>query len=459
MSKNLAGGRRSCRGAKRAFRYSLAATLLLSGAPAALHAEPSDKDEKIRKLESMMLQMQSQIKSLKAAVGEERVEERRTREKVSQVAEKSYALPPPSMALPAGAVPAFVTQDKRLQFGALTISPGGFVAADSVFRSRTIQTDNATQFQNIPFGPQANTNEFRFSARQSRIALLAEAAITPSLLVSGYGEIDFQGSGVTSNENESNSFVPRVRVLYSTLDFNDYGFHVLAGQNWSLATLNSKGITPRNEVTPPTIDAGYVAGFVYKRQPQIRLTKDFGGKLWLSLSAEQPQITYTGCTAGVNATAVPGAPGGPASAVTCDLLGVNNLNGITVGGAPSNTTAFSLNHVPDVIGKAAYEVLYGERDIHLEAFGIYRDLYDRSEFTNPVTTFAQAGNHDTTGYGIGGGVIVPVLPRRLDFQASGLWGKGVETYGTTQSPMRRSTRTGLQHPSREACCSAASWLT
>ena len=417
---------------RRTLRYSLAATLLLSCAPAALHAEASDKDEKIRRLETMMIEMQSQIKSLKAAVGEERVEGRRTREKVRAVAEKGYALPPPGPAVPVGAVPAFFTADKKLQFGALTITPGGFVAAESVFRSRTEQADIGSQYQGIPFGPQAGTNEFRFSARQSRIAALVEAPITPSLLASGYGEFDFLGSGVTSNENESNSFVPRIRHLYGTLDFADYGVHLLAGQNWSLATLNSKGITPRNEVTPPTIDSQYVPGFVWKRQPQVRLTKDFGQKLWVSVSAEEAQNTYTGCTTGINATTVPVGNTGLNNLVTCNLLGANNLNGVNVGGAPSNATNFSLDHVPDVVGKVAYEGRLADRDIHLEGFGIYRDLYDRVAYPTVTAVNPSATNHDRTGYGVGGGLIVSVLPKRLDFQASGMYGRGIGSYGTAQ---------------------------
>ena len=442
---------------KRTLRYSLAATLLLSCAPAALHAETSEKDEKIRKLETMMLQMQSQIRSLKAAVGEERVEGRRTREKVREVATKGYTLPPPSMVIPAGATPAFVTADKKLQFGALTITPGGFVAMEGVYRTRTEQADIASQYQGIPFGPQAGTSEARFSARQSRAALLVEGAITPSVLAAGYGEFDFLGSGVTSNSNESNSYVPRIRHLYGTLDFADYGVHVLAGQTWSLATLNSKGITPRNEVTPPSIDAQYVPGFVWKRQPQIRLTKDFGQKLWLSVSAEMPQDTYTGCTNGVNGTAITntvnGAVTNRATAITCDLLGNNNLNGI----AGTTTTNFSLNHIPDIIGKAAYEAKLADRDVHLEGFGLYRDLYDRvSDVTTnaatptvPANTTARASNFDTTGYGLGGSVIAALLPKKLDFQASAMTGKGIGSYGTAQFTDATFSPNGQVSPIRE----------
>ncbi|MEJ0065986.1 MAG: hypothetical protein WDM85_11685 [Caulobacteraceae bacterium] len=55
---------------------------------------------------------------------------------------------------------------------------------------------------------------------------------------------------------------------------------MLLGQNWSLATMNSSGITPRAEAPPTVIDAQYVAGFVFTRQPQIRLTYDWHKEFW-----------------------------------------------------------------------------------------------------------------------------------------------------------------------------------
>ena len=132
------------------------------------------------------------------------------------------------------------------------------------------------------------------SERQTRFATLIEAPISKSLLVSGYGEFDFLGSATSSNLGQANSFVPRIRNLYTTLDSSDYGFHVLAGQNWSLVTMNSKGITPRNEVTPPQIDAGFIPGFEFARLPQIRITKDFNKKLWIALDAESSQTNNGG---------------------------------------------------------------------------------------------------------------------------------------------------------------------
>ena len=424
---------------------------MFSCAPVALRAETSNAE-----LAKEIAELKAQIREMRGAMATQK----RVVEKVKVIASRRVApvaaAPAPS-ALPAGSVPAFVTADKRLQFGALTITPGGFVEAASVFRSRTVQGDINTPWNSIPFGPQAGTREFRFTSRATRIAGLIETPITPTFLLSGYGEFDFQGSGVNSNENQSNSFVPRIRNLYAGLDLNDYGFHVLAGQNWSLATMNSKGITPRNEVTTPGIDAGYMPGFVYKRQPQIRLTKDFGGKLWLSVSAEQPQTTYSGCTAGVNGTTLAAGTalnpmtGAPlANGVTCQVPGTGILNGTTssvAGSATSAITNFSLNHIPDVIGKAAYEARLGERDIHFEGFGIYRDIYDRVAYQTPLAAYSpMATNRDATGVGVGGGVIAAILPRQLDFQVSTLYGRGVGSYGASQLPDATFGLTGAGTP-------------
>lgn len=429
---------------KRAALGGLAASIFLTGAPLALHAAPSLEDlaAEIQALKSENKQMKQEISGLRG-------ETRKTREKVKEAARPVYAAPgapypQTAVAVPVGATPIFATADKRLQIGALTITPGGFVALESVYRSRTEQADIGSQYQGIPFGPLAGTNEFRFTGRQSRISLLMEAPISPGLSVSGYGEFDFLGSGATSNENESNSYVPRIRHLYATVDSANTGFHFLAGQNWSLLTSNGKGIIPRGEDIPPTIDAQYVPGFTWKRQPQIRLTKDFGNGFWLGASAEEPQNTYTGCTTGVNATTING------NNVTCDILGANNLNGVSVvggaaNGAATSATAFSLNHVPDVVAKAAYDGHFGDHGFHVEGKGIYRDVYDR--VANAAGTYTQ--NYDVTGWGVGGGFSVELLPKRLDLEASALTGRGIGSYGTAQFSDATFSPNGAANPLRE----------
>lgn len=399
----------------------------------------SEIAEQIRALRSENAQIKAENRRMQAAISNMQGSSARAKAKTRMATQSEpvpYRLPPPGPAFAAGETPMMVTADKRLRFGTLTITPGGFLAAESVFRSRTEQADISSNYQAIPFQGQAATNEYRVSARQSRIALLAEAAITPNYLASAYAEIDFLGVGISSNANESNSYAPRIRHLYATLDAEDYGMHFLAGQTWSLVTMNSKGITPRNEVTPPTIDAQYVPGFDWKRQAQFRLTKDFDKRLWLSVSAEEAQTTFgtPGCTAGVNGGTAVGTIGG-VNGITCALAGTGNLN-------PSQN--YSLDHVPDVVAKVAYEGSFAKHDFHIEGYGLYRDLYDRVSYLGGNST-----DLHSTGYGVGGGLIVPLLPKRLEFQVSGLIGRGIGSYGTGQMPDATFSSNGSLKPLSE----------
>ncbi len=328
--------------------------------------------------------------------------------------------------------------DKKWHLNGITITPGGFLAMEGVWRSRDQGADIGDQpFGSIPFANSqlAHTNELRFSARQSRVSALVEGPVNSSTLISGYGELDFLGAANSANSNESNSYNPRIRNLYLTVDWNDIGLHLLGGQSWSLATLQGKGISPRNEVIPATIDAQYVAGFTWARQPGIRLTKEFGNDFWVAASAEMSQtpncpgglVVPPPSTGIVPPTAF--ATNGVGLAITCDQVSAG-------GGLLNQYTTYSLNHVPDIIAKAAWEPTIADRKMHFEAFGMYTDVYDR--VSNAVGPFAAAtvgsfnSNRDTTGWGAGGGFIIPVVPKFIDIQGSALVGRGIERYGSSQ---------------------------
>ena len=437
----------------RTFTAGFAATLMLSVSATALHAETSNAE-----LAKEIAELKAQIHAMKGAITQNRAETRKA-VRVARSPAPGYVLPPPSGpafaggVIPPGATPVFVTADKKMQFGALTITPGGFFAMESASRTRAEGAGLTSAFGSIPTNNSvlAHVGESRFEARQSRPALLIEAPITPNYLVSGYAELDFLGAGTTSNFNQTDSYVPRIRHLYSTLDNNEYGMHVLAGQEWSLVTLNSKGITPRNEVTPPQIDPAYIPGFEYARLPQIRLTKDFNKKLWLAVDLEAAQTAnINGCGTTVSntvASAVAGAAvtgtsanstnflGNTAQVATCQsATGAPNLG---QGGLNSN---LSFNKIPDVLAKAAYEARLGDRDVHFEVTGIYRDLYNNTNLGVATAStaavpggFVNSTNHDATGYGIGAGIIAPILPKRLDFQAQGLVGRGLGRYASTNA--------------------------
>ncbi|VFU16275.1 hypothetical protein [Methylocella tundrae] len=300
-----------------------------------------------------------------------------------------------------------------LYINGVSITPGGFLALEGVFRDRFIGADIGTPYQNIPYGNVRTgyANEFRMSARQSRASLLAQGDVNPTTHLAGYMELDFLGAAQTANSNESNSFNPRIRHLYATVDQDDFGAHLLAGQTWSLVTMSTKGIVPRQENIPLSIDAQYVPGFVWTRTPEIRVVKDFDKTFWAALSIENPQTTFGGyTTVGTTAATLPST-----------LV----FNQAPPGGSLFNSlNAVSLNHMPDIVGKVAWDPTFDGHNVHMEAFGLFRDFY--SQVNN--------SNHDVAGGGFGGSVLVSLLPKQLEVQFSGMTGRGIGRYGSAQLP-------------------------
>lgn len=301
-----------------------------------------------------------------------------------------------------GAVTA--NKDPGFMAGPLKITFGGFTEIAGIYRTRNETADVGSNFTQIPF---ANNNnfyvpEYRESARQSRFAFLVQGPSDGSNKVESYMETDFLSSGTTSNSNESNSYTLRLRQFYGLWKNDPYDFYVLGGQAWSLASPFKKGLIPRQENIPLTIDAQYVVGFNWARQAQIRFVKNFGSTAALGISLEEPQNVLKG-------TAPSGALG-------------NNSGGSLL----NSTTTYSTDIAPDVIVKLAVDPGFG----HYEIYGLTRFLHDRGE-TVPGTKGSMA-NSTTVAGSFGASAIVPVIPKLLDLQVSGLVGRGNGRYGSGQ---------------------------
>ncbi len=203
-------------------------------------------------------------------------------------------------------------------------------------------------------------------------------------------------------------------------DDSRYGLHLLFGQDWSLAVGNLVGITPRKELIPPVIDAGYFPGFVYTRAPQVRVVKDFGGRYWLGASLEAPQETYSfaGATA---STSVPNLTLPPLSGQKAgDALTFNSLGS----GYLNSTTSYSYDTAPDIIVKAAADPGWG----HYEAYGL-------GTFFKARTSVLGAGDTRTVfGGGVGGSTVLPIVAKYVDLTGNVLAGYGVGRYGASQLP-------------------------
>ncbi|WP_156971001.1 hypothetical protein [Beijerinckia mobilis] len=399
---------------------SLALTLCASSALASflaapVHAQDAAMAAKIEKLEAQLRKLEHQLavqdrreRATAAEVHKVTVHPVNPREHAGRVGGASPAHnyvpvefgPDHSLRAPDGTL---ISTDK-IYYKGLTITPGGFFELDGIFRSRNQASDLNTSWGAIPYGNVAtgHTNEYRLTERHSRFSLLVEGDINKDIHLGGYVEMDWLGAAQSANLNQTDSFQPRIRNMYATVDFKEYGLHGLFGQSWSLMTLNAHGMSPRKEQPPMVIDAQYVPGFNFARQPQLRLVKDLGKDLFIGVSMENPQTTFGGNDPG------------------------NIAYNITGGSGFNNVNKLSLNNIPDFIGKVAWEPVLGDRQIHIEGFGIYRNFYSYNTATGVKS--------NVTGWGGGGGIIVPAIPKTLDLQFSGFAGRGIGRYGASGLP-------------------------
>jgi len=305
-----------------------------------------------------------------------------------------------------------------LHFRGVRIIPGGFSAAETVWRQRGIGGDVNTSFSSIPFAGQsaAEFSEFNASARQSRISLMAEGKL-PETTFRGYFETDFLSAGTTSNSNQSNSYSLRVRQAWAQAQFG-HGWDLTAGQMWSLATEDKVGLANLQEAIPMTIDSQYNVGFTWARQYGLRTTKRLSNNLWLAGSIENAQTLNIG---GHNLpTILYQQTGNP-------------------GGLYNSSANYSYNLAPDVIAKLAYQPSFG----HFELFGVGRFFRDRVYPNGPPPPGAQqpsttsalgAYNSKAEGAGVGANGRVSLFSKTLDLGAHIFVGDGISRYSSSTLP-------------------------
>jgi hypothetical protein len=408
----------------------LLATTAIFAAGAANAQSPAPDLDKVDRMQRQMEQLQEQMKQVKSDLVEAK----------KKAAEAKAEIPAAFHGAYGADLKPFPTKAPSI-LDRVTLTWGGYLAADTVYRQHNTVSDMGTPFASIPyaFSPQFGENEFHGSARGSRLSLLAEGVLDPAQKLTGYFEMDFLGTGVNSNYNQSNSWAPRARQLYLTYDNTDWGFHVLAGQAWSLLTQNTVGITPRKENIPTTIEVSYVAGFDYTRNWQLRVVKDFGSWASFGLSVENPaELVYSSTGAVGN--------GGNVGGFVVNYANVGS-NFLASGTDP---TTFAPDVAPDIIGKAAFDPGWG----HYEVFGIAR-FFNNNTFgcvVSPATVAGppaqtaglcstvvantlvpgQQSQRTKSGDGVGGSVLLPIIPKFVDIQASTMYGSGIGRYGASQ---------------------------
>ena len=316
-----------------------------------------------------------------------------------------------------------------IHYKGVTITPGGFLAAETVWRQRAEGADINTNLNGIPYSgaSQAHMSEFYGSGRQSRISMLVQGKLD-SMSMTGYVETDFLGAGATSNNNESNSYVLRQRQAWGQAALSN-GWSFTGGQMWSLVTETKIGEDNRTEAVPLTIDPQYTVGFSWARQYAFRVTKNLNNKVWFGLSVENAQATLTTHGNATNSFLL-GSQGNAGGLYNAAINGCSTT--LNASGAPvttcSNIANYSFNPSPDLIAKLAFQPGFG----HYEIFGVLTQFRDRVFPDAGLATPSAVGAYNNSTWTGGGGANArwSLMRKHIDIGLHGLGGKGLGRYGT-----------------------------
>jgi hypothetical protein len=318
-----------------------------------------------------------------------------------------------------------VDEPASIHYKGVQITPVGFAAAESVFRTRALNSDINTPFSSVPYGnsTQAYLSEFNATGRQSRLGLFITAP-TPLGKFGAYYEMDFLGAGTTSNNNQSNSYLMRQRQAWAQASTKS-GFTITGGQMWSLVTEVKKGINPGPGVEnlPATVDPQYHVGFSWARQYGVRAAQQLGPNAAIAISLEGSQ-TVLASTTNAPYNFILGAEG--------NTSGLLNSTGNGSSGAPGAQN-YSDNVAPDVIVKFTSDT----KMAHFELGGIARFFRERYYpsigFTTAAATSVPSGSA-TNETSTGGGIFANARVKATSFADIGIHimqGDGVARYGTS----------------------------
>src|SRR5262249_21758154 len=184
------------------------------------------------------------------------------------------------------------------------------------------------------------------------------------------------------------------------------------------------------ENIPLTIDANYVVGFNFTRNWQLRAVQEFWPGVTLGVSVESPAAIV-----GASTATAPGGLGGAFNSgglVHGLVVNFNNPGGTCLQGATITT-----DQAPDIIEKAAFDPGWG----HYEVYGVQRFFTDNVLncinavcVANSTTQVGSPSSKTSFGAGIGGSMLLPPIPKYLQFTGSILLGQGAGSYPPAPLP-------------------------
>ena len=182
-----------------------------------------------------------------------------------------------------------------LAAGPAKIRIGGYVGLNGVYRSTNSGGGLGTAFASIPYGDTArgHVSETRLSAQASRLSVRVDADFPEGprfRRLSGYFEMDFAGSAPGNIAVTTSGAGFRLRLAFAEVQYGDT-FFLAAGQAFSLMTAPKDQLSmwPADVELTQAVDLNYVAGMVWNRSPQVRLTWRPSKRFNWAASVENPE--------------------------------------------------------------------------------------------------------------------------------------------------------------------------
>ncbi|HUW30774.1 MAG TPA: hypothetical protein VM223_04115 [Planctomycetota bacterium] len=148
--------------------------------------------------------------------------------------------------------------NKFPMLSSLKVELYGFIKLDASYDTAHVRPGNYAYWVDSE-ATNKHDNEFNMTANETRLGLSISGPQVGEAMTSGRFEMDFYGGGP---ENKSN---PMLRLAYVKLDWPDYDFSVLAGQNWDI-------ISPLAPSSINYIVNGFAGNIGYRR-PQVRVSQ------------------------------------------------------------------------------------------------------------------------------------------------------------------------------------------
>jgi hypothetical protein len=182
-----------------------------------------------------------------------------------------------------------------LAAGPAKIRIGGYVGLHGIYRSTNSGGGVGTGFASIPYADtvRGNVSEARLSAQASRLSIRIEADFPQGprfRRLSGYFEMDFAGSTPGNIAVTTSGAGFRLRLAFGEVQYGQTLF-LAAGQAFSLMTApkDQLSIWPADVELTQAVDLNYVAGMVWNRSPQLRLTWRPSKRFNWAASVENPE--------------------------------------------------------------------------------------------------------------------------------------------------------------------------